>query len=471
MGSRGDLAGTDAVQLAGLIAGGELDPVEAVTSCLERIERAEPHLGAFVCVDAERALERARGATGPLRGVPFAVKDAAAYPGMRWAMGSRLMAGNTAAEHSPYTRSLDDAGLVTVGKTATSELALLGSTETLLDGQTRNPWGEGLSAAGSSGGAAAAVAAGLLPVAHAADGGGSIRVPASVCGLFGFKPSNGRTRATMPDGSGLAGLVVDHVVSRTVRDSALVLSVTERTDPGAPYRSIGFVRHRGAHRLRIATWRPTLTGRAPEPEVDASLTDTMRLCAELGHDVEEIDPPAVDGAAVSQAFFTLAGQVVDQLAAMVAPMLGREPGADELEPFTLELLAWYRQLPPSTVESAWSDLDQAAGAYRRAFDAADVALTPTLPTLPWPLGHLAPTLGRAELIERTEAAVGYTPIHNMAGCPAVSVPLAWSDAGLPIGMQLAAAPGNDALLLGLAYQLEDARPWRDRRPGAPGRTG
>jgi amidase len=460
-----DLAGIDAVELAGLIATGELTAVEAVTACLEGIDQAEPGLGGFVHVDADGALERARQVrAGPLAGVPFAVKDAVPYPGMRWAMGSRLLAGNVAVDHSPYTGALDAAGLVTVGKTATSELSLLGSTETLLEGLTRNPWGQDRSAAGSSGGAAAAVAAGLLPVAHAADGGGSIRVPASVSGLFGFKPSNGRMRPTMPAPDGLAALVVDHVVSRTVRDSALLLSVTERADADASRPQVGYVRHADERRLRIAAWRPTLTGRLPDLEVDAALTATLRLCADLGHDVEEIEAPSVDGDAVSRAFFTFAGQAVDQLASSVVPMLGRDPGPDELEPFTLDLLAWFRELRPTAVESAWTDLRQAAATYETLFDEADVALTPTLATAPWPLGYLAPTLPRAELVERTETTVGYTPIHNMAGCPAMSVPLAWSSRGLPIGMHLAAAPGEDALLLALAYELEDARPWRHLRP-------
>lgn len=463
---REELAELDAVGMAGLVESGTCSAGELTEWALERIDDVNGRLGAFVHVAPEAARARSAGPLeGPLAGVPFAVKDAIGYPGMRWAMGSRLFADNQAPAHSAYTRALDDAGLVTVGKTATSELALLGSTETLLEGVTANPWREGVSAGGSSGGAAAAVAAGLVPVAHASDGGGSVRGPASMCGLFGFKPSNGRTRAGMPSEEGLGALVVEHVISRSVRDSAMMLAVTERTGAGgAEHPPVGFVRPAPVRALRIGTWSSTLMGHDPDPVVAVGLTSTASLLEQLGHRVERLSPPAVDGQATSDGFFTLAGQAIDQVAAMVSPMLGRDVGPDELEPFTLDLLDWYRGLSPDAVPRAIAALDEASKTYLGVFDEVDVVLTPTLATPPWAIGHLSPTLPRQQLVARTERAVGHTPIHNMAGCPAMSVPLEWSPDGLPLGMHLAAAPGADRLLLELAYQLESARPWAHRRP-------
>lgn len=465
---RDDVMDLDAVGMAELVQDGECSASELTEWTLERIDRVDGQLGAFVHVAPEAARARSAGPLeGPLAGVPFAVKDAIGYPGMRWAMGARLFADNPTPAHSDYTQALEDAGLVTVGKTATSELALLGSTETLLEGVTANPWREGVSAGGSSGGAAAAVAAGLVPVAHASDGGGSVRGPASMCGLFGFKPTNGRTLPGMPGEEGLAALVVEHVISRSVRDSAMMLAVTERPRPGGG-PPVGFVRPAPLPSLRVGTWSTTLMGHEPDPVVAEGLASTAKLVEQLGHRVEPLPPPAIDGQATSDAFFTLAGQAVDQVAAMVAPMLGRDVGSDELEPFTLELLEWYRGLPPDAGPGAAGALQQAATAYLEVFEEVDVVLTPTLSTPPWAIGHLSPTLPRAELVARTERAVGYTPIHNMAGCPAMSVPLEWSPDGLPLGMHVAGPPGADQRLLELAHQLESARPWAHRRPALAG---
>ena len=461
--------GLDATGLAALVRDGAASAAEVVDDCLARIAEVDPQLGAFVHVDADAARERAaRGLSGPLAGVPFAVKDVVGYPGMRFALGSRLFAANVAGAHVPYTAALDRAGLITVGKTATSELGMLGSTETVLEGVTRNPWRAGLSAAGSSGGAAAAVAAGILPMAHATDGGGSIRVPASACGLFGFKPSNGRMLPSAPPGAGYADLLVDHCVSRTVRDSALLLSCTERHDSaGGP---VGHITAPVCRRLRIGWWTPTLRRRQPHPEVAAALDDAARLCADLGHEVEEIAPPPIDGDDLSDAYFTMAGMMLQQVADAMAPLLGRPVGPADLEPFTLELIAWQAGLPAQQRATAQQRMRAAGRCYAQVFERVDAVLTPTLATLPWPLGHLAPDVGRAELIERTGAAVGYTPIHNVAGCPAMSLPLHWTEGGIPVGCHFAARAGDDATLLGLAYQLESARPWHDRRPPLAARS-
>ena len=455
------LARLDAIAQADLVARKEVSAVELIDACERRIHALNPLLGAVVTTDFARARERvASGVTGPLAGVPFLVKDLVAYPGMRCSMGSRLFASNVPAEGSPFTARLDAAGLVTVGKTATSEFGLLGSTETLLEGVTHNPWDLATSASGSSGGAAAAVAAGLVPFAHASDGGGSIRIPASVCGLFGLKPGLGRTVPTTSMRSDFGDLVSELCVSRSVRDSALFLSLVEATE-GTDLPPVGFVRGPSARRLRIGAWTTTLMGAEPEAEVAIAFEDASRLCRELGHEVIPTAAPLIDGAALSDAFFTAAGGALSGLGDMMGPMLGRPLGAEDMEPFTRALIEAFRQRP-SALDAAREVFAASARAYHAAIERFDVVLTPTLATVPWRLGELSPLLGREALIARTERSVGYTPIHNIAGCAGMSVPLHWTEGAMPIGSHFAARRGAEGVLLALAYELEAARPWSDR---------
>jgi amidase len=373
---------------------------------------------------------------------------------------------------SAYPERLRAAGLQVLCSTTSSEFGLLGSTESALRGPTLNPWGEGLSAGGSSGGSAALVAAGVLPVAHGNDGGGSLRVPASLNGVLGFLPSRQRCVPTGQDAPGLPSLVRDHVFSRSVRDSARLLAVTERTGTDAVHAPVGLVEGPDRRRLRIAVLTDTLTGRSPEPDVAAQLGHVAALCADLGHDVEDAEDPGIDGTALSRGFFVAAGATVLQVQAMFAGVLGRPPGPDELEPFTLELARWASCLGPDALQGAEQALAAAGRAYLRLFERYDVVLSPTVARASWPIGHLSPNAGRETLVRRTEEAVGYTPVHNPAGCPAMSVPLGTAD-GLPVGLHFAAAPGQDRLLLALAYELEAAAPWAHRVPDLswlPGRT-
>lgn len=450
------LANLDATAQAELVARGELSALELVDAAIARVEALEPELHALAATDFEAARDRAKaGLDGPLAGVPFLIKDLAAYPGLRHSMGSRLFAANVAREPTPYSRRVDAAGLVVLGKTRCSEFALLGSTETLLEGVTRNPWDPRRSATGSSGGSAAAVAAGMVPVAHASDGGGSIRIPAAANGLFGLKPGPARVAPTAE--ADMHGLLIDHCLSWTVRDSALLLSLTS----AEPF---DFVAGPNPERLRIGVYTETLPGAEPAPEIAAACEATARLCAELGHRPIPTPPPPVDGARVSRAFFTVAGATMAGLCEAMAGVLGRPPGPDELEPFTLELIDWYRGLPEQAAAAALAEIEESGATMRRFLGDFDLVLCPTLPIAIPELGWLAPTLDRETIIERTEALAGYTPIHNMAGVPAMSVPLHSDGAGLPMASHFAGPRGCEARLLSLAYELEKAAPWIGRRP-------
>lgn len=448
----------DAVEMARLVRAGEVRGDELAETALALAERH-----AALNAVAELADPLPPATEGPFAGVPFMVKELLAWPGLRWTMGSRLLAGNPSPGHSPYSFRLQDLGLRVLASTTSSEFGLLGSTETALHGVTLNPWRQGLSAGGSSGGSAALVTAGVVPMAHGSDAGGSLRVPASLTGLVGFKPSNRRCLPSMPDDPGFAALVVEHVMTRTVRDSAHMLAHTERNGADAAYPPVGLVEGPDSARLRVGVLLPTLLGEAPDPAVRREVERVARLCAELGHTVDVLAPLPVDGAALSRAFFASAALTLGQVAAMVTPMLGRAPGPDELEPFTLELLEWGSGLGPDALAGAEAHLAAGARAYLSVFDSYDVVLSPTLARVSWPIGHLSPSAGRETLVRRTEEAVGYTPIHNIAGCPAISLPLGAAD-GLPVGIHFAARPGADRLVLALAYELEEAAPWADVRP-------
>lgn len=453
------LARLDGVAQAQLVARGELSSLDLLDACRQRLQCVNPILNAVVTQDFEAARARAQGGlAGPFAGVPFLFKDVCVYPGLRCAFGSRLFAGNVPQGGTPFSERVDTAGLVTVGKTATCELGLIGSTETLLEGVTHNPWRLTLSASGSSGGAAAAVAAGIVPLAHASDGGGSIRGPAASAGLFGLKPSRGRTVRSSPNASEFEHLLSDGCISRSVRDTALFLSVVE-AESALPL--LGYVQEPSPRRLHIGYTASTLFGTEPDVECRRALESTVALCRELGHRVEPAAPPHIDAAGLSQAFFAFAGRSLVGLVQMLEPLLGRRLGSGDLEPFTRQLIA-------AALEPAARDLnvhgvfERATQLYLAALAPYDRLLTPTYATPPWELGWLSPLLPREELIARTERAVCYTPIQSVAGTPAMSVPLYWTADELPIGSHFAAAPGREDVLLGLAYELERARPWADR---------
>ena len=455
-----DFRNIDAIGQAELVRSGQVSAAELVEAAIQRIE-GHADLNALAATNFDAARERARQSPqGPLAGVPFLIKDLIPYPRLRHSLGSRLFAQNVPADPTPLSQRFDDVGLIVLGKTTTSELGLLGSTETLLEGVTRNPWCQTRSAGGSSGGSAAAVAARLVPMAHANDGGGSIRIPAAINGVFGLKPSGGRIVSAGIDDMG--GLLSEHCVSWSVRDSALLLSLTEQPLPNQ--RRVGFVDGPTPERMKIGVYSSTLMGQAPESVIAASLEKTAALCRQLGHEVIDMAPPELSGPDISAAFFTMAGSGIQQLAKMVEPILGRRVGSQELEPFTLALLAWFEGLDDGALDRAQRVVEQCEVEMARVLDEFDVVLCPTIPIEPPELGTLSPSLARTVILERTERLAGYTPIHNMAKVPGMNVPLHWTDDGLPIGSHFAARFGGEATLLKLAYELEYAAPWRNRTP-------
>ncbi len=493
-----DYVERDGVDLAALVRRREVHPRELVEAAIGQIERLDPSLNAVVHRMYEAALARADDLPpdGPFRSVPFLLKDLGAdYAGTPTTSGSRSRVGTRAERHSELVRRHLRAGLVVMGKTNTPELGLAPTTEPELHGPTRNPWDPGRSAGGSSGGSAAAVAAGMVPLAHASDGGGSIRIPASACGLFGLKPTRGRVPSGAPGGEGWFGMSTNHAVTRTVRDSAALLDATSGPWAGAPYAAPAparpFLEEVGADpgALRIALCTAPLLGSSDIDPACAEIAErAAALCEGLGHRVEEA-APRLDADGLRDAFLRLvAADTAWQLSEWAA-VTGTRPSADGYEPSTLLIALIGRKLRAPEVVAAWSRMRKAGDRMAEFFDAYDVLLTPTLARPPWPLGALAPT-AREERVMRAVRAVPArpmltlvfrqlaakvtepipnTPLFNLTGQPAASLPLGWSE-GLPVGVQIAGRFGDEATLLRLSAQLEEARPWRDRRPALATRS-
>jgi amidase len=453
------LARLDAMAQAEECARGQVTTQELWQACLARIHALDPTLRSIVAL--ADAGERPTPAAGPFSGVPFLMKDASPWPGLPWTLGARLFARRVTQQQTEYGKRLVSAGLVCAGKTALSEFGLLASTESLLAGPTHNPWNLARSPMGSSGGSAAAVAAGLVPLAHANDGGGSIRAPASACGVFGFKPSRRRTVIANRSGSDLVDMTSEHCITRSVRDSALFLSLTEdRTLSDA----VGFVQQPLAHSLRIGAWTSTLGGEEPDAAVLRAHDDAVALLLGLGHRVETIAAPQIAFAELGEALYLVAGAAIANVVQTIDRTRSEPVQRHELEPFSWSLRDALVARGTDALPWARSIIAGAVASYRAATLGCDVVLTPTLGCEPCEVGYLSPILPRQLLLERTSRMLGYTPIHNIAGCPAMSVPLHWAESGLPIGAHFAAAAGQDALLLALAYQLERARPWQERWP-------
>lgn len=455
----------DATELAGRIRRKEVSAAEVVEDAIRRCEALQPQVGAIVTSDFDRALAKAKAGqlSGPFAGVPFLVKDLDPYKGLPTRNGSRSgLRTPPETTQTLYVDAFDAAGLVTLGKSATPEYGFLPTTEPMGFLPTRNPWNTARSSGGSSGGAAAAVASGMVPVAHASDGGGSIRIPASNCGLFGLKPSRGRMLQGRPVSRGI-DISVSHVLSHSVRDSAALFAATERTGSDAVFKPVGVVDAPLKKKLKVGLVMATGTGVTPDPEVQAAVNNAAKLLESLGHKVEPTAWP-MDGGQFGMDFTVLWASGAAELVAGVGKAMGQKPDGNVLEPFSLGMAELVGQLPAGALPAAIERLNANMKAYDAWLTKYDVILSPVLGKPPVELGYVAGWVPFQELQARLMTYVGYTPLHNVAGAPSMSVPLHWTADGLPVGVQMAGRAGGEAQLFQLAYQLEEAQPWAHRKP-------
>jgi amidase len=482
----------DALAMGERVARREVSPLELLEAALERADARDPRLNGIVRRFDDEARARAGGALspGPLSGVPFLLKDhLAAWKGHPLTSSSRLLEGFVPDHDAEVVRRLHAAGLVTFGQTSTPELGIMGTTEPALRGPTRNPWDRTRSSGGSSGGAAAAVAARIVPIAHGSDGGGSIRIPASACGVFGLKPTRGRVSHAPALGDSWSGLDTHGFVTRTVRDSAALLDLVSGAVPGDPYAAPAparpFLAEVGAPpgRLRIAFTSQSLFGRSTDPACAAAVEDAARLLDALGHEVVEAQPAFSRDALVRAYLVVVAAGVASELED-AARLTGRRPGPESLEAETWALVSAGHVLSAADLALAEIEMHRAGRSVAEFFGRHDLLLTSTTAKPALPLGavasgpleraamRLVARLRSRALVERLLAeisgrsfdATGNTMLFNQTGQPAMSVPLHWTDAGLPVGVQLAARFGDEATLFRVAAQLEAARPWAHRTP-------
>lgn len=463
---------------AGLVRTREVSPAELVEAAISEVERLDGRLNAVVLpmFDEARAAARALAGDEPYCGVPMLLKNVLAEHG-GWPIteGSRFLEGFVSPRDSSLVARYRAAGFVPIGRTNTPEFALKPTTEPVLYGATRNPWDLERSPGGSSGGSGAAVAAGMVAVAHANDGGGSTRIPASVCGLVGLKTTRGRQPQGPDYGDiGAAGLISEHVVTRTVRDTALMLDVTQGADLGAPHYppppARPYVEEVGASgpQLRIAFSSDPITSTPVHADCVAAVERAARLCESLGHQVEEAKP--VVAADDFNDFFTsiwlaMAAWMIRDWSART----GRAPAAEFFEPHTWKMYQLDAERRPSDLLLAIDRMHRFSRDVAPFFERYDVFLTPTLTEPPVPLGwfdHDRAHPRRAT--ERMQNFSRFTAVANATGQPAISLPLEWNAAGLPIGIQLMGRYGDEATLLRLAGALEAARPWAERWPAMAG---
>ena len=465
----------DAVGLAELVRAGEVRPAELVDAAITKIEGIGAELNAVVTPMFEIARERAKtvSSDGPFAGLPFLLKDIrSCYAGVPTSDGSNLLRDRVARFDSEIVRRHRRAGLVCLGKTNTPEFGLTATTEPHAFGATRNPWDPSRTPGGSSGGAAAAVAARIVPFAHASDGGGSIRIPASCCGLVGLKPTRGRNPLGPDAGDVMNGLVVEHALTLSVRDSAALLDATAGPDAGDPYWAPPVDRcfqsevgvPPGPLRVAVSTKSPL--GSHVAPDCVQAVESVAKLLESLGHRIEE-NAPAYDDPMFRRAFTAI---WFANLAASLRQHeidFGRQAVESACEPATLVFGERGAQVSGADYVGAVSTLQMIGRQVARFFKSYDVWLTPTLATPPPPLGFLHPGPSDSDVrpfARRVKEFTPFTQLANATGQPAISLPLHWNEEGLPIGVQFTARFGDEATLIRLAAQLEEARPWRQRRP-------
>jgi amidase len=462
-----DLAFLDATAQAELVRTKQAKPIELVESVIDRIEQLNPTFNAVVLRMYDYARQAAAGElpNGHFTGVPFLLKDIFAFfAGYPVAHGSKLMQNFITDHDSELVTRHKRSGLIVVGRTNVPEFGILPTTEPQLYGPCKNPWDISRTTGGSSGGSAAAVAAGIVSMAHANDGGGSIRIPASCCGVFGLKPTRARNPMGPDFGDVLSGTIVEHAVTRSVRDSAALLDATSGPDVGDPYWAPPVARPflqevgQDPGRLRIAYTTNPINSPAVHPDCIRAVESTAKLCADLGHEVEE-SAPEIFVEPLASAFLVLysAG------CASSVKLLG---GSRELvEPLSWALYEMGEQHHATDYLMALQTLQAVSRQVARFFLNYDVLLTPTVSEPPVPLGTFdSPPDNPLAGIYRAMEFVGYTPLCNITGQPAMSVPLYWNDDNLPIGSHFIGRFGDEATLFRLAAQLEEARPWADKRP-------
>lgn len=485
----------DGLGLAALVRRKEITSLELMEAAIERIETLNPRLNAVIHPLYGKARERAREAPGegPFAGVPFLLKDLlAALAGEPMACGSRFLRGWRPPYHSEMVRRFLKAGVIVLGKTNTPELGLVPTTEPEAFGPTRNPWNPACTPGGSSGGSAAAVASRMVPMASGGDGGGSIRIPAACCGVFGLKPSRGLNPTGPIEGDLWNGLLAEHVLTRSVRDSAAMLDATCGPDAGCAYFTPPPQRpfldevEAPPGKLRIAySGECRISSAAPHPDCLAALEDAVGLVRELGHEPVEAAPD-IDGPAFSRAMLLMIMGEVWADIRDAEGAVGRRARAGDFEDATWLLRTLGNAFSAGEYAAALRVLKRTARKVAAFLEGYDIWLTPTLASPPVPLGallpkgaerivqHVAARLSLGRLIralgpvDRTAdqifAFIPYTPLFNATGQPSMSVPLYWNDQGLPIGVMFTAPLGRDATLFRLAGELEKARPWARRRP-------
>jgi amidase len=464
----------DMLGLADLVRRRAVSAGEVLAAAIDRIEQRNPRLNAVVLRldDQARAQVAAGLPEGPLSGAPYLLKDLyQPYAGAPVSNGSRLFDGFVAPIDGTLTERLKAAGIVILGRTNTPEFGLNAATEPVRFGPTRNPWNLKRSAGGSSGGAAAAVASGMVPAAHATDGGGSIRIPASNCGLFGLKPTRGRNPAGPDVGEGWSGMVAGHAVTRSVRDAAALLDATSGAAPGDPYWAPPprrpFLAEVGADpgKLRIALATRHVGGGKVAPDCLAAVKQAASLLAELGHHVEEAEPSFDAEAAVKAIRVIIGGNLATAIAIRLAGLGRKALAPGEVETISALWAEEGRRTTAADYALAVLTMHRIGRRFGEFFGKYDVLLQPVLANPPLPLGAID-MMGDSldDYVTTLFDQICFTPQFNVTGGPAASVPFHWTAEGLPVGIQIAADFGNEALLLRLAGQIEAARPWFDRRP-------
>ncbi|MDG2471955.1 MAG: amidase family protein [Pseudomonadales bacterium] len=454
----------DATDISHLVRQQEVKPEDFVQLASQAIARLNPALNAVNTPFFKHADEIAKSVdtNKPFAGVPYLIKDLSDYKGFRTAYGSRSMLNNISQKNSVYVNAVTEQGFIPLGKTNTPEHGSLPTTEPLAFGPTLNPWNLEYSPGGSSGGSAVAVATGMVPIAHASDGGGSIRIPASNCGVFGLKVSRGRH---IGSGQGDLSFSVRGAISRSVRDSVGHLYHTQRTDTRAPLPPINFIKHPLKRRLKIGLIVNGVEKIIPSDEVLTALDETVSLCQTLGHKVSTTAfPPSV--IEMGNTMLIARANTLLNYYDSVAQRIGRPVDEREFEPWTLQQMAYCQTITKTQSTNAVRHIKKMTTDVLNMHQQFDLLLMPVLATRPVKLGYLQSSkqIDFEEMIDRNKSYVSYTTVFNIAGSPAMSVPLHWTHDEIPIGSQFAANVGQEAMLLGLAYELETAKPWKDKHP-------